>query len=165
MARKRPPAGNIAADIRSKSASTLADSSRAQQSLRNEWFGAFAQAASRFAGKPVTFIVAVLLVIAWGATGPYFHYSDTWQLVINTSTTIITFLMVFLIQNTQNRDMLAVQVKLAELIIAAEGAKNKLATAEDMTEEDLEALHKQYCNHAETAREHLERRRAAKIKQ
>ncbi len=138
----------------------LVDSTKAQVHARNEWFGAFAQTASRFTGKPITFIVAVILVIIWAMTGPFFHYSDTWQLVINTSTTIITFLMVFLIQNTQNRDMLAVQVKLAELIIAVQGAKNRIATAEDLSEEDLEALHKEYCGHAETTREHLERRRA-----
>src|SRR3569832_464567 len=73
-------------------------------------------------------------VVAWGATGPLFHFSDTWQLVMNTGTTIVTFLMVFLIQNTQNRDTLAVQVKLAELIIAVKGAKNSLATVEDLSE-------------------------------
>jgi low affinity Fe/Cu permease len=84
------------------------------------------------------FIAAVLTVVVWAATGPMFHYSDTWQLVINTGTTIVTFLMVFLIQNTQNRDTLAVQVKLAELIIAVKGAQNRLANAEDLTEEELE---------------------------
>ena len=88
-----------------------------------EWFSRFAHEAARLAGKPVTFIAAVVAVLIWAATGPLFGYSDTWQLVINTSTTIITFLMVFLIQNTQNRDQLALQVKLSELIIAVKGAR------------------------------------------
>jgi low affinity Fe/Cu permease len=146
----------------SKKQSTITEVSGNGHRSGREWFGSFAQTASRFTGKPITFIVAVALVIIWACTGPIFNYSDTWQLVINTSTTIITFLMVFLIQNTQNRDMLAVQVKLAELIIAAQGAKNRLATAEDMTEEDLELLHQEYCSRAEATREDIERRRTAK---
>ena len=81
------------------------------------------------------------MVLAWAVSGPFFGFSDTWQLVINTSTTIITFLMVFLIQNTQNRDTMALQLKLSELIIAMHGAKNHMATAEDLSEEDLERLH------------------------
>jgi low affinity Fe/Cu permease len=139
----------------------LDQSRRAAERTQTEWFSSFAHAASRIAGKPIAFILATAAVLVWATTGPYFGYSDTWQLVINTSTTIITFLMVFLIQNTQNRDMLAVQAKLAELIIAVEGAKNKLAIAEDMSEEDLEKLHAEYCSRADAAREHLERRRAA----
>ena len=105
------------------------------------------------------FIAAVLTVVAWAATGPLFQYSDTWQLVINTGTTIVTFLMVFLIQNTQNRDTLAVQVKLAELIIAVKGAQNRLANAEDLTEEQLTDLHEQYRQRAEAASEALNSRR------
>jgi low affinity Fe/Cu permease len=97
-------------------------------------------------------------------TGPLFGYSDTWQLVINTSTTIVTFLMVFLIQNTQNRDTMALQVKLSELIIAMHGAKNRLAVAEDLSEEELERLHKEYCGRAEATLESLEQRRAHKHK-
>lgn len=145
----------------SRSSEHLDRTRRAAEHTQTEWFSTFAHAASRIAGKPIAFIVAAAAVVLWAATGPYFGYSDTWQLVINTSTTIITFLMVFLIQNTQNRDMLAVQVKLAELILAVQGAKNKLAIAEDMSEEDLEELHKEYCARADAAREHLERRRAA----
>ena len=83
-------------------------------------------------------------MVVWALTGPLFGYSDTWQLVINTSTTIVTFLMVFLIQHTQNRDTLALQLKLAELIIAMHGAENRLATVEDMDEDDLERLHEDY---------------------
>lgn len=92
-------------------------------------------------------------------SGPLFGFSDTWQLVINTSTTIITFLMVFLIQNTQNRDALAIQLKLGELIIAAHGVENRVATIEDMSDEDLEKLHAQMCAHAEKAKDVLDRRR------
>jgi len=105
--------------------------------------------AARYAGHPLAFLTAVLLVLIWALTGPLFAYSDTWQLVINTSTTIVTFLMVFLIQHTQNRDTLAVQLKLAELIMAANDAENRLATAEDLSEEELEELHKDFQRRAE----------------
>jgi low affinity Fe/Cu permease len=125
----------------------------------NEWFSRFAHEMARLAGKPAAFITAVLAVVIWAATGPLFGYSDTWQLVINTSTTIITFLMVFLIQNTQNRDQLALQVKLSELIIAVKDAENELATAEDLTEEDLERLHQEFRARAEATLESLEERR------
>ena len=100
----------------------------------------------------------------WAACGPFFGYSDTWQLVINTSTTIVTFLMVFLIQHTQNRDTLALQLKLAELIIAAQGAENRLATAEDMNEKDLERLHEDYRRRADETLAHLNRHRAGKLR-
>ena len=96
------------------------------------WFESFASHTSQITGKPAAFLLAFLTVLVWAVTGPLFHYSDTWQLVINTGTTIVTFLMVFLIQNTQNRDTLALQIKLAELIVAVDGAKNSLANAEDM---------------------------------
>lgn len=126
------------------------------------WFEWFACNVAHLSGKPAAFLLASLTVVVWAATGPLFGYSDTWQLVINTSTTIITFLMVFLIQNTQNRDTMALQIKLAELIIAMRGAKNKVAIAEDMTEQDLERLHKQYREHAEVTLDHLQRKRADK---
>jgi low affinity Fe/Cu permease len=99
-----------------------------------------------------------------GLTGPLFHYSDTWQLVINTGTTIVTFLMVFLIQNTQNRDTLALQLKLAEVILAMEGVPNRFATIEDLSDEDLEQLHEECRTRADKALEHLNRRRAGKSK-
>jgi low affinity Fe/Cu permease len=126
---------------------------------RNEWFDAFARRAAMWCGKPIVFIAAVLTVLVWAATGPMFGYSDTWQLVINTGTTIVTFLMVFLIQNTQNRDSMAVQVKLAELIIAVQGAENRLANAEDLSEEELTQLHEKYRTQAEAACEVLTSRR------
>jgi low affinity Fe/Cu permease len=95
---------------------------------------------SRQCGRASTFIVACVTIIVWAITGPVFHYSDTWQLVINTGTTIVTFLMVFLIQNTQNRDMSALHLKLDELIRVNEDARNKLMNLEDLTEEELEKL-------------------------
>jgi len=123
-----------------------------------------ASAAAHYAGHPAAFVTALLVVLVWALSGPLFDYSDTWQLVINTSTTIVTFLMVFLIQNTQNRDTLAIQLKLAELILAVKGAENRLATAEDLSEEELEDLHQDYRRRAEEALDHLKRRRA-KLKQ
>jgi low affinity Fe/Cu permease len=105
------------------------------------YFTNFAHHASRYAGSPWTFAGAVTLIIFWAISGPLFGFSDTWQLVINTSTTIITFLMVFLIQSTQNRDALAVQVKLSELIIKSHGISNNFAQVEDLTEKELEELH------------------------
>jgi len=108
------------------------------------WFSAFAQIASRWAGKPVAFLAAVALVVLWAVTGPLFGFSETWQLFINTTTTIVTFLMVFLIQSSQNRDTLAVQVKLAEIILHMPGAPDQLADAEDMSEKQLDELHEHY---------------------
>jgi low affinity Fe/Cu permease len=97
-----------------------------------------ANATAAWTGKPVAFLLAFATIVIWGVTGPLFQYSDTWQLVINTSTTIITFLMVFLIQNTQNRDTLALQVKLSELILALNEADNQLAAIEDASDEELQ---------------------------
>jgi low affinity Fe/Cu permease len=135
------------------------NSDRTNLPKTNDWFDSFARKASLFCGKPVVFLGAVAIVLIWAATGPMFHYSDTWQLVINTGTTIITFLMVFLIQNTQNRDSMAVQVKLAELIIAVQGAENRLANCEEMSEEELERLHAQYRERAKTFDTELTSRR------
>ncbi|HEY1781571.1 MAG TPA: low affinity iron permease family protein [Roseiarcus sp.] len=98
---------------------------------------------SEICGKPVTFGAAVLIVLIWGVSGPIFHYSDTWQLVINTGTTIVTFLMVFLIQSTQNRDTAAIQLKLDELIMATKNARDHVAAAEDLSDEELASLKKQ----------------------
>jgi len=110
-------------------------------------------------GSPLAFLIAVAVVIIWAISGPLFGFSDTWQLVINTGTTIVTFLMVFLIQNTQNRDTMAVQLKLAELIIKQRGAKNSLATIEDMSDADLEQLHRHYCDQVNSMAQTLKSRR------
>jgi low affinity Fe/Cu permease len=126
---------------------------------RNERFDAFARKASLLCGKPVVFMGAVVIVLVWAISGPLFNFSDTWQLVINTGTTIVTFLMVFLIQNTQNRDAMAVQIKLAELIIAVKGAENSLANAEDLSEEELQQLHDEYRQKATATNEALSTRR------
>jgi low affinity Fe/Cu permease len=131
----------------------------------NHLFSEMACKTAHFAGKPLAFLAATLAVIIWALTGPMFGYSDTWQLVINTSTTIVTFLMVFLIQHTQNRDTMAVQLKLSELIIAVKGAENRLAAAEDMTEDDLEQLHQEYRQRAEETFDHLQKRRGGKLQQ
>ncbi|MEA4909947.1 MAG: low affinity iron permease family protein [Chloroflexi bacterium] len=110
----------------------------------NELFRKFALTVSAFVGSPVAFITALLLLIVWGVTGPIFHFSDTWQLVINTGTTIITFLMVFIIQNTQNRDARAIQLKLDELIRSTREARNNLVDLEDMSDEELDRLQEQF---------------------
>ncbi|MBT2794443.1 low affinity iron permease family protein [Paraburkholderia strydomiana] len=120
--------------------------------MNSKWFSKFASYLSTMTGRPGTFVVAASLVIVWAITGPFFHYSDTWQLVINTSTTIVTFLMVFLIQNTQNRDTAAMQIKLDELIRAIEGAHNALLDLEELEEKDLTRFRKQYENLAKEAR-------------
>src|SRR3954449_4242426 len=126
--------------------------SAAKQKTHRTWAHLFSDLACKtahFTGKPLAFLTATFLVVVWACTGPLFNYSDTWQLVINTSTTIVTFLMVFLIQHTQNRDTLALQLKLSELIMAATDAENRLATAEDLSEEELEELHKDFQRRAE----------------
>lgn len=122
-------------------------------------FSRFAQAIALWTGHPVAFLLAVAVVALWVVTGPVFGYSDSWQLVINTGTTIVTFLMVFLIQNTQNRDTMAIQIKLSELVLAMKGAKNKFAAIEDLSDEELEKLHEDCLARAEMTASHLSRRR------
>jgi len=108
------------------------------------WFGHFAQLASRLTGRPIAFIAAVAIILVWGITGPIFGFSDTWQLVINTGTTIITFLMVFVIQNTQNRDTAAMHIKIDELIRVTGKARNILLDLEELDDQTLEALRLDY---------------------
>ena len=107
-------------------------------------FRVFARRASVILGSAWAFVAAVLIIAVWGVTGPTFHFSDTWQLIINTGTTIVTFLMVFLIQNTQNRDAKAVHLKLDEIIRALKGARNELVDLEELSDEDLKKLEKQF---------------------
>src|SRR5579864_2897919 len=121
----------------------------------DEWFRRFAHTTAEIVGQSLTFIVAVGLLLVWGLTGPFFHFSDTWQLVINTGTTIITFLMVFLIQNTQNRDAHAIHLKLDELIRANKHARNNLLALESMSDADLMRLQHEF----EELRDKVERTR------
>ena len=118
-------------------------------------FTRFSHQVARLAGKPVTFSAALALIVVWAVTGPLFQFSETWQLVVNTATTIITFLMVFVIQNTQNRDTAAIQVKLDELIRATQGAHNAILDLEKLDEKELEAHLKRYEELAAQARRKL----------
>jgi low affinity Fe/Cu permease len=117
------------------------------------WFEKAAASITRATGSSIAFLIAVAVIITWAATGPIFHYSDTWQLVINTGTTIITFLMVFIIQQSQNKDSLAIQLKLNELIACEERASNRLIDVEDLTQKELETLKKFYVRLSELAEE------------
>ena len=121
------------------------------------WFTRFAKWTAKATGRPLTFTLAVLVIAVWAITGPLFGFSDTWQLVINTGTTIITFLMVFLIQNTQNRDAEAIQVKLDELIRLSKGGHNALLDLEELEEEELDRIRESYTRIAEQARVRLRR--------
>lgn len=123
-------------------------------------FNTVARKAARAAGRPWTFLAAVVTVVIWGLTGPVFQFNDTWQLVINTGTTIITFLMVFLIQHTQNADAAAVQIKLDELIRAVGEANNELLDLEELDEDRLEEIRRGYEQMAQAARTALDNRRA-----
>jgi len=126
---------------------------------RHSRFSSFANWTARASGHPAAFMTAGLVILVWGVTGPVFAWSDTWQLVINTGTTIVTFLMVFLIQNTQNRDSHAMQLKLDELIRAVEGAHNALLDIEELNDEELSRLRKRYALLAARAREELKQGR------
>jgi low affinity Fe/Cu permease len=130
-------------------------------------FRIFARKASNILGSAWAFVLALLIIIVWGITGPTFHYSDTWQLIINTGTTIVTFLMVFLIQNTQNRDAKAVHLKLDEIIRAIKGARNELVDLENLSDEDLAKLEEQFqrvrkkAEHKNHHRDHESKRESA----
>jgi len=117
------------------------------------WFEKTATNITKATGSSLAFLSALLVIIAWAVTGPIFHFSDTWQLVINTGTTIITFLMVFIIQQSQNKDSLAIQLKLNELIAAEERASNRLIVVEDLSQDELEVLKKFYVHLSKLARE------------
>ena len=126
-------------------------------------FERFASRATRFTGSVPAFALALGVVLVWGITGPIFHFSDTWQLVINTGTTIVTFLMVFLIQQTQNKDGLAIQLKLNELVAALEGASNRLISVEHLTAEELQILQAHYQRLAQRAKEETDTRESHSI--
>jgi len=119
---------------------------------KTSWFARFAQHASHITGRPLAFVIAVAVVLTWAITGPLFGYSDTWQLAINTGTTIVTFLMVFVIQNTQNRDTAAMHIKIDELIRVTGRARNILIDLEELDEKDLELLRKDFERLAEEGR-------------
>lgn len=126
----------------------------------NSGFTHFAKLASHATGQPITFMTAVIIIVVWALTGPIFQFSDTWQLVINTSTTIVTFLMVFLIQNTQNRDTEVLQIKLDELIRAIENAHNALLDLEELSDDEIDLVRADYEKLAQEARAELKRRKA-----
>ena len=118
---------------------------------KQHFFERFANKVTLATGSTAAIVIALAVVIVWGATGPLFHYSQTWQLVINTGTTIITFLMVFLIQKSQNKESLAVQLKLNEIVASNQFASNRLIDVEDMTEDELKTIRKYYCKLKEKA--------------
>jgi low affinity Fe/Cu permease len=127
-------------------------------------FSSFAQVTSHASGHPLAFLLALLVVIVWAVTGPLFSYSDTWQLVINTGTTIVTFLMVFLIQNTQNRDTLALQLKLSELVLAQKGAHNSFVDLENLSDAELERIHIELCKRADHTLKAMQTRKSKRLK-
>jgi low affinity Fe/Cu permease len=150
MASKKPRAKHSSSDAASPS----------WRKKIQERFALLAHTISRISGRAGTFLLAVLVIVIWAVSGPIFGFSDTWQLVINTGTTIVTFLMVFLIQNTQNRDTMAIQLKLGELILAMEDVPNQFAVIEELSDQELEALHELCRTRAEKALDHLERRKS-----
>lgn len=125
-------------------------------------FHRFSRATSNAVGRPASFVLALVIIVVWAALGPVFRFSDTWQLVINTGTTIVTFLIVFLIQNTQNRDALAMQLKLDELIRAVGKARNQLVALEELSDPELQALHDEFHALHEKAARHIEARKSAR---
>ena len=128
---------------------------------KRSFFTRLSQATAHWAGKPQTFFVALSIIVVWAVSGPFFGFNDTWQLVINTSTTIVTFLMVFIIQNSQNRDTAAMQIKLDELIDKVEGARAELLDLEELDEEKLEEMRAEFEEMARKARDLHEKRASA----
>ena len=124
-----------------------------------KFFNNFATRTSTAAGQPVTFVIAVLIIVVWGVTGPMFHYSDTWQLIINTGTTIVTFLMVFLIQNSQNRDGAAMQAKLDELLRAVDKAREQFIGIEHLTDQQIELVRAALEKHAKELKENPDKKK------
>lgn len=133
---------NVKDVSRLEAAKVVAESSRKQ--TQGDAFGKFAAGASTWFGSKWAFVGAIVIIVVWALTGPVFHYSDTWQLVINTGTTIITFLMVFIIQNTQNRDARAINLKLDELIHAIGNARNQMMDIENLSDAELDVIHEKF---------------------
>lgn len=133
--------------------------------MKVNFFEKFSSRVSHITGSPGAFFLALLAIIVWGVTGPIFHYSDTWQLVINTGTTIITFLMVFVIQKSQNKDSKSLQLKLNELIAANKNASNRLIVVEDLSEEELDTLHTYYCKLAEETKKRMSMKESHSIEE
>jgi low affinity Fe/Cu permease len=129
---------------------------------KKHMFTRFARWISHYTGKPIVFISAVVIILIWAVTGPFFEFSNTWQLIINTGTTIITFLMVFLIQNTQNRDTEALQLKLDEIIRSLKGAHNEVLDLEELEEKELDVIREQYLKLAQKARREKDKREGKK---
>jgi low affinity Fe/Cu permease len=123
------------------------------RAVLSDWFAKFANKVAQAAGSPITFSLALAVLVAWAISGPYFDYSEGWQLLVNTGTTIVTFLMVFVIQNSQNRDSLAAQIKLDEIIRGVTGAKNSMIDLECLTDEQLAELRAKFADIAEEARD------------
>jgi low affinity Fe/Cu permease len=140
-----------------KAAKVIVQVPSARTETRADHFGKFAARSAQFVGSRWSFIVAIGVVVIWALTGPVFHYSDTWQLAINTGTTIVTFLMVFLIQNTQNRDARAIHLKLNELIHAVDKAKNKMIDIENLSDVELKELAQTYEKFRNTERSRAQR--------
>ncbi len=138
-------------------------SSNAGSRIMRDVFNDISKWSATWMGSPSAFVWSVLIVVAWAVTGPYFHYSDTWQLVINTGTTVLTFLAVFLIQNTQNRDAKAIHLKLDELIRAVEGARNHFVDLESLSDDELEKIAAEFSNFREVAKRLVDRRHEQKI--
>jgi low affinity Fe/Cu permease len=138
--------------VSAKERTKRADEAAAPSPL-GAWLARFSLAATQWAGSSWAFGVAVAVILVWGLTGPIFHYSDTWQLVINTGTTIVTFLMVFLIQRAQNKESKAVQLKLNEIVAAINGASNRLIDVESLSEDEIEVLRKHYAEMSRLAEE------------
>jgi len=131
-----------------------------ESTTKRDWFSNFSSCCSEIVGSRWSFSIAILIVVVWACCGPYFHYSDTWQLVINTGTTIVTFIIVFLIQNTQNRDAKAINLKLNEIILAIGRAKNDLIDAEKLSDEDLAELEAKYARIREIYESRKENRKS-----
>ena len=138
-----PGTSDFEQDVKTAKAAVKAGSLQPTSKI-NDYFYKFARKASDVVGSPWSFITSIILIIGWALSGPLFGFTDTWQLVINTATTIVTFLMVFLIQNTQNRDARAIHLKLDELLHAVKGARNRLINLQDLSEEELNRLEKEF---------------------